>query len=138
MVEHFADELTGELTPSKKQLATRLGLSVRTIANGLDRLKAYNVLDWVRRCIDDVDERGRYQLKQISNAYAIKSPESWKWCKAIKVPMVPKVELIAEAVAATLTPRKAPIWPQKAMNGAEMVAFYQANPSRLLKLLGGN
>jgi hypothetical protein len=137
MVEHFADDLTGELTPSKKQLATRLGLSVRTIANGLDRLKAYNVLDWVRRCIDDVDERGRYQLKQISNAYGIKSPTSWRWSKAEKVPLKPKVELISEAVAATLR-KPGPIWPQKAMNPDEMVAFYRENPSRLAGLLGGN
>ena len=136
MVEHFADEMTGELTPSKQQLATRLGLCVRTVANALDRLKAYGVLDWVRRCIDDVDACGRYQLKQISNAYAIKSPESWKWCKADKVPLKPKAELVAAAVAATLAPSKVPA--QKAMNPAEMIAYYQANPSRLAKLLGGN
>ena len=138
MVEHFADELTGELTPSKQQLATRLGLCVRTVANALDRLKAFGVLDWVRRCIDDVDACGRYQLKQISNAYAIKSPESWKWCKADKVPLKPKAALIAAAVVATLTPHKPPIWAQKAMNPAEMIAYYQANPSRLAKLLEGN
>jgi hypothetical protein len=48
MIEHFADEMTGELTPSKQQIATRLGLCVRTVANALDRLKAFGVLDWVR------------------------------------------------------------------------------------------
>ena len=139
MVEHFADDLTGELTPSKQQLATRLGLCVRTVANALDRLKAFGVLDWVRRCIDDVDEHGRYQLKQISNAYTIKSPASWKWCKADKVPLKPKAELIAAVVTATLAPRKPPIWTQqKAMSPTEMIAHYQANPSRLAKLLGGN
>ena len=139
MVEHFADDLTGELTPSKQQLATRLGLCVRTVANALDKLKAFGVLDWVRRCIDDKDEHGRYQLKQISNAYAIKSPESWKWCKADNVPLVPKAKLVAEAVAATLGPRRVPTWTaQTAMSPAEMIAYYQANPSRLAKLLEGN
>jgi hypothetical protein len=139
MVEYFADDLSGELTPSKQQIATRLGLCVRTVANALDRLKAFGVLDWVRRCIDDTDDHGRYQLKQISNAYAIKSPESWKWCKADKVPLKPKVELVAAAVAATLSPRKVPTWTaQKAMSPAEMVAFYRENPSRLAKLLEGN
>jgi Helix-turn-helix domain len=59
LIEHFADEMTGELTPSKQQIATRLGLCVRTVANALDRLKSFGLLDWVRRCIDDVDERGR-------------------------------------------------------------------------------
>jgi hypothetical protein len=137
MIEHFADELTGELTPSKQQIATRLGLCVRTVANALDRLKAFGVLDWVRRCIDDVDERGRYQLKQISNAYGIKSPASWRWSKAEKVPLKPKVELIAEAVAATLR-KPVPTWPQKVMSPSEMVQFYQGNPSRLAKLLDGN
>jgi hypothetical protein len=137
LIEHFADPETGELTPSKKQIAARLGLCERTIANALDRLKAFGVLDWVRRCIDDVDERGRYQLKQISNAYSIKSPASWKVFKADKVPLKPKVELIAEAVAATLR-KPVPIWPQKVMNPSEMVQFYQGNPSRLAKLLDGN
>jgi hypothetical protein len=138
MIEHFADPETGELTPSKQQIATRLGLCVRTVANALDRLKAFGVLDWVRRCIDDVDEHGRHQLKQISNAYAIKSPESWRGFKVLKVPLVPKVELIAEAVAATLMPRKAPIWTaQKVMSPSEMVQFYRENPSRLAKLLDG-
>jgi hypothetical protein len=139
MVEHFADDTTGELTPSKQQLATRLGLCVRTIANGLDRLKSFGVLDWVRRCIDDVDDRGRYQLKQISNAYSIRSPASWKWHRTDKVPLRPKAELIEAAVAATLTPRRVPVWTaQKTMTPAEMVAFYGENPSRLAKLLGGN
>jgi hypothetical protein len=137
MIEHFADPETGELTPSKQQLATRLGLCVRTVANALDRLKAFGVLDWVRRCIDDVDERGRYQLKQISNAYSIKSPASWRWTKAEKVPLKPKVELIEAAVAATLR-KPVPIWTQKAMSPSEMVQFYQGNPSRLAKLLDGN
>jgi hypothetical protein len=137
MIEHFADEMTGELTPSKQQIATRLGLCVRTVANALDRLKAFGVLDWVRRCIDDVDERGRYQLKQISNAYGIKSPASWRWSKAEKVPLKPKVELIAEAGAATLR-KPVPTWPQKVMSPSEMVQFYQGNPSRLAKLLDSN
>jgi hypothetical protein len=40
-IVQFADDLTGELTPSKQQLATRLGLCVGTVANALDRLKAF-------------------------------------------------------------------------------------------------
>jgi hypothetical protein len=138
MIEHYADYVTGELTPSKQQLATRLGLCPRTVANALDRLKAYGVISWVRRCIDDQDARGRYQLKQISNAYSILSPDSWTWSKATKVLLRPKTELVAEAAVAAPQPRRAPIWEQKAMSWADTVAHYQANPARLAGLLGGN
>jgi Helix-turn-helix domain len=138
MIEHFADELTGELTPSKQQLATRLGLCVRTVANALDRLRAFGIIDWVRRCIDDKDARGRFMLKQISNAYSIKAPESWRGYRAVTEPLRPKAELIQEAAAEAPQPRRAAIWKQPAPSWADMVAHYQANPSRLAGLLGGN
>ena len=100
----------------------------------LDKLKAFGVLDWVRRCIDDKDEHGRYQLKQISNAYAIKSPTSWKWVKVEKVLTQPKA-----TAAPAPVPGSCRSWlAQKVMSPAEMIAHYQANPSRLAKLLGGN
>jgi hypothetical protein len=135
LIEHFADEMTGELTPSKQQIATRLGLCVRTVANALDRLKAFGVLDWVRRCIDDRDEHGRYQLKQISNAYAIKSPASWRWSRADKVPTQPKA---APASPAPALPRLSAIWEKPAPSWDAIAAHYAANPSRLAKLLRGN
>jgi hypothetical protein len=133
MIEHYCDDITGECTPSKQQLATRLGLCVRTVANALDRLRAFGLLDWVRRCIDDRDEHGRFQLKQISNAYSIKSPASWKGYRADKVPAQPKA---AAAPAPSPAPSR-PWRPQPIMTAAEMVAHYQANPSRLAKLLDG-
>jgi hypothetical protein len=138
MVEHFADEMTGELTPSKQQLATRLGLCVRTVANALDRLKAFGILDWVRRCIDDQDERGRYQLKQISNAYSIKSPDSWRWSKAEKVPLVSKARLIEKAAAEAPQPRREAVWDRPVQSWDEIISSYQADPSRLAGLLSGN
>jgi Helix-turn-helix domain len=138
LIEHFADEMTGELTPSKQQIATRLGLCVRTVANALDRLKAYGILDWVRRCVDDQDERGRYQLKQISNAYSIKSPASWRGYKAAKVPLQPKAELVTTATTEAPQPRRSPIWSQTAPSWDAITSRYQENPSFLARLLRGN
>lgn len=72
----FLNYATGELRPSKRQIARRACISERSVARGLDNLKAAGVIHWVRRCIEEW-KHNRFSLKQISNAYAVLPISQW-------------------------------------------------------------
>jgi hypothetical protein len=71
LIFDFLNHKTGRLDPSYEELARAAAISVRSVARGVRRLREAGVLAWVRRCIADQDETGRFVLRQISNAYEI-------------------------------------------------------------------
>lgn len=84
----FLNHKNGRLDPTKQQIADWAGMSVRSVARGLVKLRGAGVLKWIKRCIADQDEQGRFVLRQISNLYEIVAdalvsiipgpdPESW-------------------------------------------------------------
>jgi len=50
----------------------------RDLASALQRLKELGILNWVRRCREDQDEKGRFCLRQESNAYALLPWTQWR------------------------------------------------------------
>lgn len=71
LIFDFLNHKTGRLDPSYEDLAKAAAISVRSVARGIVRLREAGILAWVRRCIADQDETGRFVLRQISNAYEI-------------------------------------------------------------------
>ena len=67
---------TGRLDPSYEGIARKANLARSTVAEALKRLKALGLLNWVRRCVEDIVD-GRYALKQETNAYAVLPPSQW-------------------------------------------------------------
>jgi hypothetical protein len=68
---------SGRLDPSYETLARLANISVRSVARGLQKLKAAGVLNWIRRCSESFRE-GRYTLEQDSNAYAVVPASQWR------------------------------------------------------------
>lgn len=70
------DYKTGRLDPSYDQLAAITRRSRSAIAEGLARLRAAGMLDWLRRFDDDPERAGERgpQIKQVSNAYRFTMP----------------------------------------------------------------
>lgn len=64
------DFKTGELYPSYETIARKAAVSRSAVVESIKRLKAYGVLDWVRRTVvaETVGEAGP-QREQTSNAY---------------------------------------------------------------------
>jgi len=77
----FLNPTTGQLDPSYETIARAANISVRSVARGLQRLKAAGLLWWERRCSGAVVD-GRYELHQESNAYAVLRETSWAGFKA--------------------------------------------------------
>jgi hypothetical protein len=69
---------TGRLDPSQKTIAHKACISERSVSRGLARLKASGVLTWIRRAGETRDKRGRFCLKQDTNAYAVLPPSQWR------------------------------------------------------------
>lgn len=67
---------TGRLDPSYDYLAAKLKRSRSAVAEGLARLRAAGLLDWLRRFEPDPDKAGQRgpQIKQVSNAYRFMMP----------------------------------------------------------------
>jgi hypothetical protein len=42
------------------------------------RLRDLGLLDWLRRCVEDQDEEGRFRLRQLTNAYGLLPPSQWR------------------------------------------------------------
>jgi hypothetical protein len=74
----FLDYRTGRLDPSYEGIARKAGVCRRAVAAALSRLKTLGVLNWLRRCTEECDAAGRFQLKQDTNAYAILPPSQWR------------------------------------------------------------
>jgi helix-turn-helix protein len=71
LIFDFLNHKTGRLDPAYEDLAKAAAISVRSVARGIQKLREAGILSWVRRCIADQDETGRFVLRQISNAYEI-------------------------------------------------------------------
>jgi hypothetical protein len=74
----FLDYATGRLDPSYAAIAGKAGVCRRAAFTACRRLKELGLLHWQRRCTEDKDEAGRFQLKQLTNAYGINPPSQWK------------------------------------------------------------
>lgn len=72
----FLDFRTGRLDPGYAAIAREAGISVRSVARGLCKLKLAGVLNWLRRCTADFID-GRFTLEQETNAYAILPSTQW-------------------------------------------------------------
>ncbi len=73
----FLNFRTGQLDPSYGSIARKACISIRSVARGLQALKAIGFLAWVRRC-SEVNRDGRYSLEQDSNLYVINHPTAWR------------------------------------------------------------
>jgi hypothetical protein len=74
----FLNFATGRLDPAQATIARAANISERSVRRGLVKLKAAGVLNWLRRCVEDRDEAGRFRLRQESNAYAVLPASQWK------------------------------------------------------------
>lgn len=73
LIFDFYNWKSGRLDPGYAAIAAKAGLSIRSVARGLARLKACGILNWIRRkyCGDDG------LVKQETNAYALITPNQW-------------------------------------------------------------
>lgn len=77
LIFDFLNHKTGRLDPSYSALQRATRLCRQTIATALARLKELGIINWMRRCIEDHDETGRFVLRQETNAYAILPCSQW-------------------------------------------------------------
>jgi hypothetical protein len=89
MLFEFHNFKTGRLDPSYETLADRANMSRATVARYLRLLKAWGVINWVRRRWNGYED-GRYTCKQESNSYAVLPPSQWKDYKAPPPPPRPE------------------------------------------------
>jgi len=73
----FLNYASGRLDPAKATIAKAANISERSASRGLASLKAYGVVNWVRRCAADIGEAGRVVFRQLSNAYAVLPVSQW-------------------------------------------------------------
>jgi hypothetical protein len=68
---------TGQLDPSYEHIAAKTGLGRSTVAEALRRLKQLGIVFWQQRS-DHHWRDGKFELRQISNAYALLPPSQWR------------------------------------------------------------
>ena len=73
----FLNYATGRLDPAIASIARKACISARSVKRGLANLKLAGVLNWLRRAGETRDEKGRFCLKQDTNAYAVLPPSQW-------------------------------------------------------------
>ena len=73
----FQNYRTGRLDPSYEGIAAKTGLGRSTVAEALRRLKQLRLVHWQQRSAHDW-RGGRFQLRQITNAYMLLSPSYWR------------------------------------------------------------
>jgi hypothetical protein len=73
----FLNHETGRLDPAIAAIAAKAGVSARTAAYALQKLRSLGLIIWQRRCEASHDETGAFRLRQRSNAYGIVSPTQW-------------------------------------------------------------
>ena len=73
----FLNYATGRLDPAIASIARKACISARSVKRGLANLKLSGVLNWLRRAGETRDEKGRFCLKQDTNAYAVLPPSQW-------------------------------------------------------------
>lgn len=77
LIFDFLNHRTGRLDPAYETIARKAAISIRSVARGLQALKAAGVLAWVRRCVE-VMRDGRYSLEQESNLYHLQPVTAWR------------------------------------------------------------
>jgi hypothetical protein len=77
LVFDFQNWRTGRLDPSYVHIAAKTGLGRSTVAAALARLKQYGLIHWQQRSNHHWHD-GRFELKQITNAYALLPPSQWR------------------------------------------------------------
>jgi hypothetical protein len=73
----FQNYKSGRLDPSYEGIAAATGLGRSTVAAALARLKLYGLIHWQQRSAHHW-HNGRFQLKQITNAYMLIPPSQWR------------------------------------------------------------
>jgi hypothetical protein len=68
---------TGRLDPAIETIARKACISISSVKRGLANLKRSGLLHWIRRAAETHDEKGRFCLKQDTNAYGIVPPSQW-------------------------------------------------------------
>jgi hypothetical protein len=74
----FLNYTSGRLDPSYAAIARKANVCQRTVATALAKLRAYGVLNWVRRCAEGRQQDGRFMLQQETNAYAVLPETQWR------------------------------------------------------------
>jgi hypothetical protein len=77
LIFDFLNYRSGRLDPSYAGIARRTGLGRSTVAVALARLKSLGIIHWLRRCVEDRDDDGRFVLRQQTNAYAVLPVSQW-------------------------------------------------------------
>jgi Bacterial regulatory proteins, gntR family len=77
LVFDFQNWRTGQLDPSYQHIAAKTGLSRSAVAVALRRLKQLGIVYWQQRSAHHWHD-GKFQLKQITNAYALLPPSQWR------------------------------------------------------------
>jgi hypothetical protein len=73
----FQNYNTGQLDPSYEGIAAKTGLGRSAVAVALARLKQLGIIYWQQRS-DHHWHNGRFELKQITNAYFLLPPTQWR------------------------------------------------------------
>jgi len=76
LIFDFLNYASGRLDPSYAAIARKANVCERTVATAIQRLKAFGILNWVRRCAESWRD-GRFVLEQETNAYAVLPATQW-------------------------------------------------------------
>jgi hypothetical protein len=77
LIHDYLNHKTGRLDPSVKAIASKASICERTCHTALQKLRSLGLIDWLRRCVADHDEEGRFVLRQATNAYRLTDPRQW-------------------------------------------------------------
>jgi hypothetical protein len=73
----FINHATGQLTPTRATIARAANISIRSVDRGLAKLKATGVINWIRRCAEEIED-GIYRLRQQASAYFVLAQSQWR------------------------------------------------------------
>jgi Helix-turn-helix domain len=77
LIFDFQNWRTGQLDPSYIGIAKKVGLCRSTVAKALALLRRLGLIHWVRRSAHHW-RNGKFELKQITNAYVLLPPTQWR------------------------------------------------------------
>ena len=79
LIFDFLNYGTGRLDPSYAAIGRKAGwLSPRAVGTALKRLREMGLLHRIRRCRQELDERGAFRLRQETNAYVLLPTAHWR------------------------------------------------------------
>jgi hypothetical protein len=85
----FMNYRTGRLDPAYATIARVAAVSVRSVARGLQKLRAAGVLHWLRRCSATIKD-GRFTIEQDTNAYSVSPTSQWNGYREPAAPPLPE------------------------------------------------